>query len=302
MKFTTILLLASFLYAATASHSGAYTAESPQKQTIKELPLPKVPVSLTDPAGRADYILSHFWDALDFDNAENQLDSPSLEQNFVNYLNLFPHADSDSLPGIVNSFLYESEKNANLAKQIYDLAYKYLDTKESPLRNETYYIYFLENAKKSKACDEATRERASYRLEAAMKNRPGADASDFRFITRDGKQTSLSALASDSPILLIFYDPDCSHCSETINEIIKLHLGNTKIVAIDSEEDRELWDNTKNTLPDSWTVGFAIDPVQDDEIYVFEEMPTIFLLDKDKKIILKDATIQEIKNTISGLH
>ena len=81
-----------------------------------------------------------------------------------------------------------------------------------------------------------------------------------------------------------------------------MHLGKTKIVAIDSEEDRELWDNTKDTLPDSWTVGFAIDPVQDDEIYVFEEMPTIFLLDKDKKIILKDATIQEIKNTISDLH
>lgn len=39
-----------------------------------ELPLPAVPAEMTVPADRAGYILLHFWDAMDFDDAGRSLD------------------------------------------------------------------------------------------------------------------------------------------------------------------------------------------------------------------------------------
>lgn len=232
---------------------------------------------------------------MDFDKNESRYDGESLEQNFVNYINLFPHANADSLKDDIDTLMSAAEKSPSLAKKIYNLADKYLATKESPFRNEGYYIYFLQNEIKSQACGEAGRERAKYRLQAALKNRPGSQAADFKFISRDGSTLTLSSLDCETPVLLMFYDPDCNHCSETIEEIKNLNLNNIKIVAIDSEDDRELWDTTKNAMPDNWTIGFALDPVQNNDIYIFEEMPTLFLLDKSKKIILKDASLSEIK-------
>lgn len=265
---------------------------------IKELPLPQVPSTLTQPVDRADFIISHFWDGLDFECNSDSLDEASLEQNFVNYINLFTHSHRENLPQSINKLLADSENNPTLAKQLYAFADKYFATKDSPFRNEGFYIIFLENAAKSRALGEAGRERAKYRLDAAMKNRPGNPIADFKFQTREGALTSISSLPSASKTLLIFYDPDCGHCSETIEEIKRLPLDSIQVVAIDPQEDKMLWDATKSGLPDNWTVGFAIDPIQDDETYIFEEMPTMFVLDNENKIVLKDATILELKEII----
>ncbi len=267
-------------------------------QTIKELPLPEVPTTLTNPADRADFIISHFWDSLDFSNPDSILDEASLEQNFVNYINIFSHSNVEKLPESISRLLTAAEKDPLAAKRLYSLADKYLATKDSPFRNENFYIYFLNNAIKSDALGEAGRERAKYRLEAAMKNRPGNTPSDFKFETREGTTISLSALTNTKKTLLIFYDPDCNHCSETIEELKIMPLGSLQVIAIDSQEDKDLWNETKVGLPENWIVGFALDPIQDDESYVFEEMPTLFLLDTSGKILLKDATLLEIKKLL----
>lgn len=297
MKSTSIIFLAAISIATICNQISARTADAQSTSThiIKELPLPTVPDSLTQPSDRADYIIKHFWDSLDFEKTASQFDDESLEQNFVNYINLFSHANASNLKGNIDTLMSAAENTPSLAKKLYNLADKYLATRESPFRNESYYIYFLQNEIKSQACGEAARERAKYRLQAALKNRPGSQAADFKFISRDGTSLTLSSLDCETPVLLMFYDPDCNHCSETIEEIKSLNLNNIKIVAIDSEDDRELWDTTKNAMPDSWTIGFALDPIQNNDIYIFEEMPTLFLLDKSKKIILKDASLSEIK-------
>lgn len=264
----------------------------------KELPLPELPDSLKNPADRADYILEHFWDQMDFNNKDLYADTVFIEQNFVNYINLFPHAHQEKLETFVNKFSKEIENDKLMAKLIYYLSDKYLDSKDSPMRNGEYHILFLTNAAASEALGEAGKLRAQFRLEAALKNRPNTPASDFSFTNRDGSTQKLSEVKTSDNILLLFYDPDCNHCIDIIDEIKSLNLNSTTIIAIDSEEDKELWDKTKDSLPANWIVGFANDPIQEDELYIFEEMPTLFLLTSDKIIRLKDATIKEISGNI----
>ena len=62
------------------------------------LSLPDVPPSLTAPEERAAYIIAHFWDGMDFGDTLRCRDRAFMEQNFVNYLSLFPHAGPETLP------------------------------------------------------------------------------------------------------------------------------------------------------------------------------------------------------------
>ena len=142
---------------------------------------------------------------------------------------------------------------------------------------------------------EADKLRAAYRAEIAAKNRPGTKAANFSFTTRDGKKQSLHKLKSKKNILLLFYDPDCDHCQEVIETLRNGEYEEKyTIMAIDTEEDRELWDETAPALPEDWTVGFALDPIQENETYVFDTMPTIYLLAPNKKVLLKEANLSDL--------
>lgn len=143
--------------------------------------------------------------------------------------------------------------------------------------------------------DEAEILRASYLRMMEQKNSVGTQAADFRFVTRYGKEESLHNIISEKDMLLIFYDPDCDDCHAAIDSISKGNLVDKfDIVAIDSEEDRDRWEETAPTLPENWTVGFATDPIQEEETYYIMTMPTIYLLDKNKTVLLKDTTIEKI--------
>ncbi|MDE6422468.1 MAG: hypothetical protein K2K95_03495 [Muribaculaceae bacterium] len=170
---------------------------------------------------------------------------------------------------------------------------------ESELYDEEAFCNILQQALKADILGEADKMRARYRLEIAAKNRPGTTTADFKFIARNGKTESLLSLQADKPILLLFYDPDCDHCMQTIADLKKKEISKkTKVVAIYAEDDRDRWEETNEALPQDWTVGFSLDPIQDDETYVFITSPTVYLLDSDKKVLLKDTNIDLVEKKL----
>ena len=233
LLFTHILLIMKTLFTFIISillttSIGSFAAE-------KDLPLPTA----------ADSIRDKIW----------------LEQTFVNYLNLLPHAHQENLQEIADDFLNHIASKGNL--------------------------------------DEAERGRAAFWLVMAMKNRQGTTATDFIMETREGKERSLLETLKDGDNIVLFYDPDCNHCAEVIQYLRDTPaFSEVNVVAIDSEEDRYLWDATKYQLPENWTVGYALDPIQETELYDFPEMPTIYLLDKDGTILLKEASIENLINRL----
>lgn len=166
---------------------------------------------------------------------------------------------------------------------------------ESDQYDEEKFCEVLRMAVTSPLLNEADRMRAAYRLEIADKNRPGTIASDFTFETRSGESLRLLEIQSDKPILLMFYDPDCYHCMQTIGQLTTSNISESvTIVAVYADEDRELWEATANNLPEDWIVGMASDPVQEDETYIFITSPTLYYLSPDKTILLKDTTLSAI--------
>lgn len=176
------------------------------------------------------------------------------------------------------------------------IAYLRWGSPASPYRDEGRYIRFLDSLLDVRSLPDALRERAEYRRRIAMLNRPGSVAADFRYVDRNGKESRLHDLKSPLT-LLIFYDPECPHCDDILRQLAASGTINRAVadkrltvLAIYAEGKREVWDDTLDDLPDNWLTGYDITGILDEGLYDLPAMPTPYLLDTDKRVVLKDPT------------
>ncbi|MCD8304478.1 MAG: DUF5106 domain-containing protein [Prevotellaceae bacterium] len=275
-------------------------AEAQAQESSLELPLPAVPSELTQPHERAAFIMEHFWDALDFSDTTLGTDSMFVELNFVNFLSLFPHATVEAGEHSMGYLLERAAPNPPFLHLLADYAEKYLGDAGSPMRNEELFILFLEQYLSIGSVTETERLRPESLLSTAKKNRQGTQAADFSYVTREGDKASLYENTA-AMLLLVFYDPACPHCSETLDELDKNPLlgkmieeGSLSVLAVYTEGNQELWDETKMSMPEKWTVGIDASEIVDKAIYDLPAMPVIYLLGSDKTVLLKDPIPAEL--------
>lgn len=267
---------------------------------VDELPLAEPPATLRTPRERASWMIGHFWDAMEFRDTLRSRDRDFMEQQFANFLSLFPHADTAAHGPAFAQLTARAAADHEALLLVGEIAEKYLYDPNSPMLDEGYFILFLEAFVSSDALDEAERIRPAYLLDAARKNRPGMRAADFTYITRDGRRQTLYDTAAEETLLL-FYDPDCDHCREIMQAIAAseglrqaVGAGQLAVVAIYADGDRAAWDRTKEQLPAEWIVGFDTGSIREGERYVLPAMPTLYLLDRDKRVLVKDLPVGAI--------
>lgn len=261
----------------------------------KEGYMPYIPDSVTSPKGRGEYAAVHYWDAYDFSHTPSGGDSLLLEQAFSNYISLLAMSDGEVRTVAVDSFLNKATKDSKVYDVVDALAERYLDDPSSPFRNEDLYIIFLRYAVASREVTEAVRERCGYKLGQAMKNRPGMQTADFPVLTSDGRKIRFRDTFSGDTTLVMFYDPDCDHCKEISVKLSQTPLPATlKIWAIDVAGNRRLWEVTKGVFPSDWNVGFATVSLEDESLYHFPALPSLYIYAPDGKILLKDFDISDI--------
>ncbi len=300
------ILFAVVWWAAAAVAAGAgrgvfvclhpFACSTEQTTQPPELPLPEVPVLLLSPESRAAYVVEHFWDAMNFEDISRSRNRDFMEQNFVNYISLFPLADTAVCRTSVVSLLRRAETDAAAYRLLVELAEHYLYDAGSPLMNETYYTWFLEEIIRSKQLKKSERIRPQQQLAVVRKNRVGTPAADFIYETPDGQRHTLYD-TTDEYTLLLFYDPTCDHCKEIIDELrhdvyisLRTAGGRLRVLAVCVDVPRETWLRQRALLPADWTAGFDADDVIDGgERYVLRAMPSLYLLDSDKKVLLKDV-------------
>ncbi len=271
---------------------------------LDELSSPLIPDSLPAPASRTTCLLTHFWENVDFRDTLRSHNRELLEQNFAGFIALFPHADTLTQSLAVNRLMQAAEKDAVAYRLLADIAEKYLYRQESPAYCENYFIFFLEAMVSTPVLGEYEKVRPAYLLEMARKNRPGMQAADFAYRTREGKSFTLQQTPGER-LLLFFYDPDCDHCREAMAEMNAdpcfcqaVGDGRLTVLAICSGASLEAWEHTKDEMPAGWIVGFETGDIQDKELYGMPAMPTLYLLDHEKKVILKEASLPLLFHTL----
>ena len=262
---------------------------------ILELPLPDVPESL-DSDKIAGYLLTHFWDSLDFTDTLRTYNRDFMEQNFANFAHLLIVSnDSIARKEGAKVLMKKALVDPKAYKIVSEIAYHYLYDPNSPMLHEESFIPFLEIFSESEILDEDERDKNRYLLEGALKNRPGMRAADFPYVTREGKVSSLYKTSVKGNLLVIFYEPDCENCKKIIKEISDnqilsemINQGALTLLAIYSGDNKKLWDETAPQLPKEWIVGYNADTIEDNDDYILLASPTIYLLDEKKTVIVKD--------------
>ena len=148
--------------------------------------------------------------------------------------------------------------------------------------------------------DETLEHSIQNRIDQARKLRIGSVVPNIVLPDTSGKIIDLSKLNSDKT-LIIFYASWCPHCKEIVPQIANLYKSqkkkNIEVLAVALDKKRQDWikfikDNNLNWLNVSDLQGWNGKVAKD---YLIYATPTMFLIDKNKKIIAKPFGIPDLK-------
>lgn len=283
------LLLLSIGSAVCKSESATAVNALADSATL-ELPLPVPPDSLPQGEKKINYILQHFWDTLDFRNDPRVHDPAFLEQNFSNFIAILPYAGAESRQEAVGKVVGLVCEDASALKEFAEVAELYLYEPDSPFYSEELYETFLETFTETEGFDEFHRDRYAFQLQSIRKNHPGTVAANFGYITPDGRRLTLHSTSSQKDILLVFYNPDCENCHDVMKRMrVDPRISELTVIAVYSGDNYSRWKATAGDLPSEWIVGYEDGGIEEDELYYFRSMPTMYLLDPDKRVLRKDV-------------
>lgn len=271
-------LMFVFLFAcfSLTACNGQSRAKKVGGQSLKKLfSMPVIPSTLTSPDEKAEFVVTRYWDRFDFSDTTLILRADYTEQAFADFVNVLPHVSAPLALRGIDTLMTRAADSAMYA-HFMELSEKYLYDPNSPFRSEELYIGFLRHIIANENLEEILKVRPQYQLEMALKNRVGEKASDFEYTTLKGGKTRLYA-ANGERILLFFFRSDCSTCKET-KEYVRAHDIDklVEIVWVDPDKDTHI-----------------------DTLYDLRASPTLYLLDKDKTVLLKDAPIELIEQYLT---
>ncbi|MDE6812840.1 MAG: hypothetical protein K2J28_03270, partial [Duncaniella sp.] len=176
----------------------------------------------------------------------------------------------------------------------------YLNNPASPVRDNELYIRFLRAMLSADSIGDFVRLRSEENLRIASLNREGTIANNISILDRNGVLRDLHSIKA-SHILLVFYDPECPHCSEILAEVAAsekinglIQKDGLVIVAVYAEGKRSVWERSKADMPDNWIIGYDMSGVLDRDLYTLPAMPVMYLLDSDHRVLLKDPDFSYI--------
>lgn len=265
-------------------------------QEAATFPYPTIPHELRTVEDRAGFLLEHYWDNIDFGDTALVHKPDIAEQGFSNFIDLLPRVDSAvAVRGVAvfSAAAFRRSTPQNVREHFADLAEHYLADPNSPMRSDALYLLFLDRLTAAQAFSPAERERFSFKRVNIAKNQPGMVAADFAYIDRNGHESTLHATKGEYT-LLYFYDPDCENCHETTAFFSKSSLLTTNprltVLAVYPDADTDLWRKEPQLFPSKWIDAYSPGGKVAASLYYIRATPTIFLLDKDKRVLLKDTS------------
>jgi len=234
-------------------------------------PYPHIPDTISDDRERLDYLLTHFWSHYDFreDTAENRAIG---EQGFVDFVNLMQYADSLSAAEAATAFadsICHDEKRLLLFDHHIE---HYLANKFSPVRNDMTYAHLLKAMSRKQA-------RYSSQLHLIDRNQVGTVATDFSYRDENGCLQRMHEMKSQLT-LIVFYDPDCDMCKQMMHDIkesreLKANAFRLTLLYIKEADAPEVWKH-----------------------YNLTALPSLYLLDHQKRVLVKDGTLEQVVKTL----
>ena len=124
---------------------------------------------------------------------------------------------------------------------------------------------------------------------------------DLLYERTDGRTMTLDSLPDSRMTLLLFYDPECGDCQQELfvmrhssqlrQAIAEVRL---QVLAVCTEPNDSLWRHTVSEMPPTWVPVMLRSDNWFASPYDLTSLPAMYLLGKDRKIVLKDTDLYEV--------
>jgi peroxiredoxin len=281
--------------------------------TMKRPTVPAIPMVKGKPDSLYPYryVKDHFWDDVIF-NDDRLLRTPFFESKLDDYYKYYVSPEPDSIIAEVKYMLL----SARTGKEIYPyLLTKFTNKYINPeyMGQDKVFVYIFENfyAKgDTSILNAASRKTITERAYSLMANQLGLAAPVLNLTDTTGKNIALYSVAAPFTIVA-FYDPNCGHCKEEIPRLDSMYAAKwkSKGVAVYSvniyENEIPAWKKfiAEKNLSKTWVHVFQTKEAKEAEakagipnyrqLYDISKTPTIYLLDKDKRIIAKQLSLEQ---------
>ena len=223
-------------------------------------------------------------------------------EKYIQELNALPLADALARQG---SLMRDVSSDSARWRQTLRLEDFFLMDPNSPYRSEELYIPVLENLLTSPFATEEERLHAEWVEPRIRLNRLGTEAADFGYVTRDGRPHTLYETIDrrkPAQTLLFFSNPGCPNCKEitealSADRVIRAQIADGQLLVLNiyPDEDLQAWFDYLSEYPKEWVCGYDPDQlIRSDTRYWLRAIPSLYLLDEKKRVVLKDAPLEQV--------
>lgn len=272
-----------------------------EKTEVKKFEYVVVPPMMSDPTEVANFKAAHFWDKFDFTDTAYISLPAVLEQAIADYVDMLSRVDSTTSAKSIAEVIKKSEADTAMFRYMTDNLLSYVGDPNSPLRNDILYINALKAMITNPNVDTTECIAYAHKLKMNSKNMRGTRATNFNYFTRNGSKGSLNGIKSDYTIIF-FNHIGCEGCAGVkaqfeSDPILNAMLKSKKLtlLGIFPDEDKSEWISGNNEFDPLWINATDTNSdIEKKELYYVPAIPSLYLLDKDKTILLKDANAGDV--------
>lgn len=274
------------------------------QETIVLEPLfeyPVAPEEMTDLQSRSNFIVSNFWRQFDFD--KKSVGQSQLNHAFGVFASALPWANEKVADDAVDQLLKNLKKRPGLLYQFTLAAEESLYSPSADFWIDEVYLKFLNAVHSSKKIKDIRKARFELQRTPLANSLKGKPLPDFEIVSPAGDKISFNVSA---PLNIVeFGSPSCFDCRMTklkldtdmdIAEMIEKGALSIWFVVPDAESE-ENWQAELSDYPSAWTVGAGNEL---DMLVDMRKTPSLYLLDGDGNIILKNTGIDTVLNYIKS--
>lgn len=283
-------------------HADTFTAK-----LLKVTKEPEIPVAPVLANGRKDsvwvfnYYKNHFWDNFDFAD-ERMLRTPFLQPKLERYIKELIVQVPDSINKDADALVHKAIKagNKELKSQI---VYYVTSEYENPkvVGTEGVFVHMAEKYYLSGDMEVSADavKRIAERVKSMKPLLVNQIIPDLTLSDPDKKPVSIHGIKADYTVLF-FYSPTCGHCKESAPKLKEFYDLNkakgAKVLAIATDQSPEDWkkfikDYELEELSNGYDYTFKHDFRTEYDVFT---TPSIYVLDKNKKIIARKMPIEQL--------
>jgi len=285
-----------------SDNADTFTAKLLRMSADPEIPAaPKLPNGKTDSMWVFNYYKAHYWDGYDFSDSRI-LNTPFLEPKLDRYFKNLVVQVPDSLIKDADWLVSKTAGNKDVKSfVVFYITNQYENPKT--VGTEGLWVHMAEKYYLSgeMGVAEDVRKRIVEKVNTMKYLLVNKTFPPLTLTDPAGKKVDLKTVAANYTVLF-FYAPTCGHCKEASPKLKEFYEKNKangiKVVAISTEHNMEEWKSFITTYHlDGLINGFdALKEIDFGRKFDVVTTPTIYILDKNKKIIARKMPVEQLQD------